>query len=138
MDVNLKFESWKYFRSKGDTDKGRMVSIATWLLSSALALLAYLFKTHFVSETSFGIQKPHAALIFSFAGMAVCTYTIFVVRHLGKQTYKNWLRSQFIFDKFESSGNSASTDLRVALTEFNSSRNGSITELIKELDTFTI
>jgi len=95
-----KIEIWRYFREKGDADKGRNITIATWLLSLATAILAYLVKNHYVFESiPFCIIKPVSAAIFSVFGIAVSIYTYFIVMHLRNQTYKNWVRAEYIYNQ---------------------------------------
>ena len=97
-----KIEIWRYFREKGDADKGRMVTIATWLLSLAIAILAYLAKNHYVFDPlPFCVKKPYSATIFAVFGIVISIYTLFIVIHLRRQTYKNWLRAELMFNKLQ-------------------------------------
>jgi len=95
-----KIDIWRYFREKGDADKGRNITISTWLLSLATAILAYLVKNHYVFESiPFCIIKPVSAAIFSVFGIAVSVYTYFIVKHLRNQTFKNWVRAEYIYNQ---------------------------------------
>jgi len=83
------FERWKHFESVGGADKERMVTLATWLLAFATAILAFLAAKNF-DYGKFCFMREPEALVFSLAGIFICINALYLISAFGSYANLNW------------------------------------------------
>lgn len=79
---------WKYEEDQGNTVKGRMLSIVTWLLALAAGVLGFTLKELGIIE-----GKQDNALIaigLSVLGLAICIYSAFLIDEFGNHMKRHW------------------------------------------------
>ena len=91
------FELWKHFESVGGNDKDRMVSIVTWLLAFAAAVLAYI-GTKDINFESWSVENPIEAVFFSILGMFICAVSGFLVYAFGVHANRYWYRADLLIN----------------------------------------
>jgi amino acid transporter len=83
---------WKYFESIGGGDKDRMITIVTWLLAFATALLAYI-ATKDIDLTRLKVKNPREAIAFAVLGLFICAISGYVIYALAEHADRNWERA---------------------------------------------
>jgi hypothetical protein len=87
-------ELWKYFEAKGDTDKERMITIVSWLLGFAVAVLG-------LSVTELWCDSGWLRFLALDAGaLLICVYSLWLIVDFGDHARRNWLRAEECLSKF--------------------------------------
>ena len=88
------FELWRYCEEVGGRDKDRMVTIATWLLAFALAILAYLFVQ---LEKNCWVPNSLLELFFpTIAGLVICGLAGLLIYAYGAYANRYWFMADWI------------------------------------------
>ena len=94
---------WKYFEGKGEADKQRMITIVSWLLGFATAILGFTVaqnvKFDVSQELRFCVERPTQVGLLSVLGLLICLYCTFLVFEFGIHARGNWERAEKFLDE---------------------------------------
>ncbi len=88
-------ELWKHHASTGGDDKSKMVTVASWLLGFAAAILAYLV-TQVVFAENIGTNQWWQAVVIGTVGAAISLAGGYVVVLYGGYANRNWRAADVI------------------------------------------
>jgi uncharacterized membrane protein YeaQ/YmgE (transglycosylase-associated protein family) len=94
-DRNQDLELWKHHASTGGDDKSRMVTLASWLLGFAAAILAYLTTQFFFSE----IVRPDEwlqSVVVATVGAVISLAGAYIAVLYGGYANRNWRAADVI------------------------------------------
>lgn len=85
---------WKYEEDQGNTVKGRMLTIVTWLLALATGVLGFTVKELGIIDGK--SDKAEIAVGLSLLGVSICGYAWFLVREFGNHMKRHWESADYL------------------------------------------
>jgi hypothetical protein len=85
---------WKFEEDQGNTVKGRMLTIVTWLLALATGVLGFTVKE--LGILSGKSDMAEIAIGLSVLGLGICGYAWFLVREFGNHMRRHWESADFL------------------------------------------
>lgn len=90
---------WKFEEDQGNTVKGRMLTIVTWLLALATGVLGFTVKELGILEGK--AEKAKIAVLLSILGLAICSYAWFLIREFGNHMKRHWQSADYLRSRID-------------------------------------
>ena len=101
ISVSDYLDLWKYFHDRVNALKGSLTTFVTWLLAFNSAILGFMVQQKFISFNCLPkwLEQPISTMIFSFGGIVVCIYCLYLIHDYGKSINENWWSAEQVKTK---------------------------------------
>ncbi len=89
------FDLWKHCENTGGRDKDRMVTIVTWLLAFAVAILGYII-TEGIKFNSLKSEQCVLVILLTTIGLGICLISLYFVYAYGSYANFYWFVADYL------------------------------------------